>query len=65
MIRPASYEPCLLARESLCLLEKRLAMIDMEVAPPSEILSNRPAYFRSFPTVLDKCLNQESASRYS
>lgn len=65
MIRPASYEPCLLARESLCLLEKRLAMVDMEVTPPSEILPNRPAYFRSFPLLDKTCLNQESASRYS
>lgn len=63
MIRATSYEPCILARETQKILDKRLANIDMEVAPPSEILPNRPAYFRSFPLLDKGVLNQESVSR--
>lgn len=46
-------------------LSKRMASVDMEVTPPSEILPNRPAYFRSFPLLDKNCLNQESATRYN
>ncbi|XP_039428700.1 DENN domain-containing protein 5B isoform X3 [Culex pipiens pallens] len=63
MIRTANYEPCLLARETQKLLDKRLASIDMEVAPPSEILDKRPPYYRSFPLLEKSALNQECASR--
>uniref|UniRef100_A0A1Q3F815 Ras signaling inhibitor st5 n=1 Tax=Culex tarsalis TaxID=7177 RepID=A0A1Q3F815_CULTA len=63
MIRTANYEPCLLARETQKLLDKRLASIDMEVAPPSEILDKRPPYYRSFPLLEKSVLNQECASR--
>ncbi|XP_059607628.1 DENN domain-containing protein 5B isoform X1 [Phlebotomus argentipes] len=63
IIRTSNYEPCITARETLKILEKRLNSVDMEVAPPSEILPNRPAYFRSFPTLDKSVLNQESASR--
>lgn len=63
MIRVASYEPCILARETQRLLDKRLSQVDMEVTQPSEILPNRPAYFRSFPILDKSALNQESASR--
>lgn len=65
MIRTANYEPCLLARETQKLLDKRLASIDMEVAPPSEILDKRPPYYRSFPLLEKSALNQECASRYA
>lgn len=65
MIRTANYEPCILARETQRILDKRLHNIDMEVAPPSEILPNRPAYFRGFPILEKSVLNQECASRYS
>ncbi|XP_058837943.1 DENN domain-containing protein 5B isoform X2 [Topomyia yanbarensis] len=63
MIRTANYEPCLLARESQKLLDKRLASVDMEVSPPSEILDKRPPYYRSFPLLEKTALNQECASR--
>uniref|UniRef100_A0A1B0C827 DENN domain-containing protein 5B n=2 Tax=Lutzomyia longipalpis TaxID=7200 RepID=A0A1B0C827_LUTLO len=63
IIRTSNYEPCISARETLKILEKRLNNVDMEVAPPSEILPNRPAYFRSFPVLDKSVLNQESASR--
>lgn len=63
VMRAASYEPCILARETQRFLDKRLSNVDMEVAPPSEILPNRPAYFRSFPILDKSVLNQESASR--
>ncbi|XP_055707091.1 DENN domain-containing protein 5A isoform X3 [Phlebotomus papatasi] len=63
IIRTSNYEPCISARETLKILEKRLNSVDMEVAPPSEILPNRPAYFRSFPILDKSVLNQESASR--
>lgn len=63
IMRTASYEPCILARETQRFLDRRLSNIDMEVAPPSEILPNRPAYFRSFPILDKSVLNQESASR--
>ncbi|KAJ6646254.1 DENN domain-containing protein 5A [Pseudolycoriella hygida] len=62
-VRTAVYEPCVVARETQRLLEKRLNNVDMEVAPPSEILPNRPAYFRSFPILDKSVLNQENASR--
>lgn len=63
VIRTAVYEPCIVARETQRLLEKRLNSVDMEVSPPSEILPNRPAYFRSFPILDKSVLNQENASR--
>jgi DENN domain-containing protein 5 len=63
MIRAANYEPCIMARESQRILDKRMTSIDMEVAPPSEILNNRPSYFRSFPILEKSVLNQECASR--
>ncbi|XP_031629908.1 DENN domain-containing protein 5B isoform X2 [Contarinia nasturtii] len=63
MIRSANYEPCILARETQRFLDKRLNNVDMEVSAPSEILPNRPAYFRSFPTLEKSVLSQESASR--
>ncbi|XP_058466909.1 DENN domain-containing protein 5B isoform X2 [Malaya genurostris] len=65
MIRTANYEPCLLARETQKLLDKRLASVDMEVSPPSEILDKRPPYYRSFPLLEKTVLNQECASRGS
>lgn len=52
-----------MTRETQRLLEKRLNNVDMEVSPPSEILPNRPAYFRSFPILDKSVLNQENASR--
>lgn len=63
MIRSAHYEPCILARETQRFLDKRLNNVDMEVTAPSEILPNRPAYFRCFPILEKSVLNQESASR--
>ncbi|XP_055601274.1 DENN domain-containing protein 5B isoform X2 [Uranotaenia lowii] len=63
MIRTANYEPCILARETQKLLDKRLNSVDMEVAPPSEILDKRAPYYRSFPLLEKSVLNQESASR--
>lgn len=63
IMRSAHYEPCILARETQRFLDKRLNSIDMEVTAPSEILPNRPAYFRSFPILEKSVLNQESASR--
>ncbi|CAD7081131.1 unnamed protein product [Hermetia illucens] len=63
MIRATSYEPCVLSQETQRLLDKRLSNVDLEVSPPSEILPNRPAYFRSFPTLEKSVLNQECASR--
>lgn len=63
MIRTIHYEPCILTRETQRILDKRLNTTDMEVAPPSEILPNRPAYFRSFPILEKSVLNQESSSR--
>ncbi|XP_037031285.1 DENN domain-containing protein 5B isoform X2 [Bradysia coprophila] len=63
VIRTAVYEPCIVTRETQRLLEKRLNSVDMEVSPPSEILPNRPAYFRSFPILDKSVLNQENASR--
>lgn len=63
MIRSANYEPCILARETQRFLDKRLINVDMEVTAPSEILPNRPAYFRSFPILEKSVLSQESASR--
>ncbi|XP_065078318.1 DENN domain-containing protein 5B isoform X3 [Ochlerotatus camptorhynchus] len=65
MIRTANYEPCILARETQKLLDKRLGSVDMEVAPPSEILDKRPPYYRSFPLLEKSVLNQECASRGS
>lgn len=62
-IRTAHYEPCILARETQRFLDKRLNNVDMEVSPPSEILPNRPAYFRCFPILEKSVLNQESSSR--
>lgn len=64
MIRTANYEPCILARETQKQLDKRLGSVDMEVAPPSEILDKRPPYYRSFPLLEKGVLNQECASRY-
>lgn len=61
ILRAANYEPCILARETQRILEKRLNNIDMEVNAPTEILPNRPAYFRCFPTLEKSVL--ESASR--
>ncbi|XP_052890576.1 DENN domain-containing protein 5B [Anopheles moucheti] len=63
MIRTANYEPCILARETQKLLDKRLQAVDMEVAPPSEILDKRPPYYRSFPLLEKSVLNQECVSR--
>lgn len=63
MIRATSYEPCVLSQETQRILDKRLNNVDLEVAPPSEILPNRPAYFRSFPILEKSVLNQECASR--
>ncbi|XP_021707932.1 DENN domain-containing protein 5A isoform X3 [Aedes aegypti] len=65
MIRTANYEPCILARETQKQLDKRLGSVDMEVAPPSEILDKRPPYYRSFPVLEKGVLNQECASRGS
>ncbi|XP_058055954.1 DENN domain-containing protein 5A [Anopheles bellator] len=63
MIRTANYEPCILARETQKLLDKRLLAVDMEVAPPSEILDKRAPYYRSFPLLEKSVLNQECVSR--
>ncbi|KAH8232731.1 hypothetical protein KR038_002052 [Drosophila bunnanda] len=63
MIAATSYEPCVLSQDSQQGFEKRLNCIDIEVTPPSEILSNRAAYFRSFPLLDKGVLNQECASR--
>ncbi|XP_049292784.1 DENN domain-containing protein 5B isoform X2 [Anopheles funestus] len=63
MIRTANYEPCILARETQKLLDKRLQAVDMEVAPPSEILDKRPPYYRSFPLLEKSVLNHECVSR--
>ncbi|XP_050081319.1 DENN domain-containing protein 5B isoform X2 [Anopheles maculipalpis] len=63
MIRTANYEPCILARETQKLLDKRLQTVDMEVAPPSEILDKRAPYYRSFPLLEKSVLNQECVSR--
>ncbi|KAH8252186.1 hypothetical protein KR026_011806 [Drosophila bipectinata] len=63
MIAASSYEPCVLSQDSQQGFEKRLNCIDIEVTPPSEILSNRAAYFRSFPLLEKGVLNQECASR--
>ncbi|KAH8375658.1 hypothetical protein KR200_004760 [Drosophila serrata] len=63
MIAATSYEPCVLSQDSQQGFEKRLNCIDIEVTPPSEILSNRAAYFRSFPLLEKGVLNQECASR--
>ncbi|TDG52574.1 hypothetical protein AWZ03_000807 [Drosophila navojoa] len=63
MICATSYEPCVLSQDSQQCFEKRLNCIDIEVTPPSEILSNRAAYFRSFPLLEKGVLNQECASR--
>ncbi|XP_017955914.1 DENN domain-containing protein 5B isoform X2 [Drosophila navojoa] len=62
MICATSYEPCVLSQDSQQCFEKRLNCIDIEVTPPSEILSNRAAYFRSFPLLEKGVLNQECAS---
>ncbi|XP_067645508.1 DENN domain-containing protein 5B isoform X3 [Eurosta solidaginis] len=63
MICATSYEPCVMSQEAQQIYEKRLHCIDIEVTPPSEILSNRAAYFRSFPLLEKSVLNQECASR--
>ncbi|XP_030385516.1 DENN domain-containing protein 5B [Scaptodrosophila lebanonensis] len=63
MICATSYEPCVLSQDSQQCFEKRLNCIDIEVTPPSEILANRAAYFRSFPLLEKGVLNQECASR--
>ncbi|XP_064544503.1 DENN domain-containing protein 5B isoform X1 [Drosophila montana] len=63
MICATSYEPCVLGQDSQQCFEKRLNCVDIEVTPPSEILSNRAAYFRSFPLLEKGVLNQECASR--
>ncbi|XP_014088653.2 DENN domain-containing protein 5B [Bactrocera oleae] len=63
MICATSYEPCVMSQEAQQVYEKRLHCIDIEVTPPSEILSNRAAYFRSFPILEKSVLNQECASR--
>lgn len=66
MVRTPHYELCILARETQRFLDKRLSNIDMEVAPPSEILSThskRVEYGRTFPILDKSVLNQESASR--
>ncbi|XP_017063491.1 DENN domain-containing protein 5B isoform X1 [Drosophila eugracilis] len=63
MIAATSYEPCVLSQDSQQGFEKRLNCIDIEVTPPSEILANRAAYFRSFPLLEKGVLNQECASR--
>ncbi|KAH8398853.1 hypothetical protein KR222_008930 [Zaprionus bogoriensis] len=63
MICATSYEPCVLSQDSQQYFEKRLNCIDIEVTPPSEILANRAAYFRSFPLLEKGVLNQECASR--
>ncbi|XP_068143042.1 DENN domain-containing protein 5B isoform X2 [Drosophila tropicalis] len=62
MICATSYEPCVVSQDSQQAFEKRLNCIDIEVTPPSEILSNRAAYFRSFPLLDMGVLNQECAS---
>ncbi|XP_016993920.2 DENN domain-containing protein 5B isoform X2 [Drosophila takahashii] len=62
MIAATSYEPCVLSQDSQQGFEKRLNCIDIEVTPPSEILANRAAYFRSFPLLEKGVLNQECAS---
>ncbi|XP_035894191.1 DENN domain-containing protein 5B isoform X3 [Anopheles stephensi] len=63
MIRTANYEPCILASQTQKLLDKRLQTVDMEVAPPSEILDKRAPYYRSFPLLEKSVLNQECVSR--
>lgn len=63
MICATSYEPCVMSHGVQQLFEKRLNCVDIEVTPPSEILSNRAAYFRSFPVLDKNVLNQECASR--
>ncbi|KAM7356859.1 DENN domain containing pinstripe [Cochliomyia hominivorax] len=63
MICATSYEPCVVSQEAQQVFEKRLSCVDIEVTPPSEILSNRAAYFRSFPILEKSVLNQECASR--
>ncbi|XP_037943215.1 DENN domain-containing protein 5B isoform X2 [Teleopsis dalmanni] len=63
MICATSYEPCVMSQEAQQVFEKRLSCVDIEVTPPSEILSNRAAYFRSFPILEKSVLNQECASR--
>uniref|UniRef100_A0A1B0AU76 UDENN domain-containing protein n=1 Tax=Glossina palpalis gambiensis TaxID=67801 RepID=A0A1B0AU76_9MUSC len=65
MICATSYEPCVMSHGVQQLFEKRLNCVDIEVTPPSEILSNRAAYFRSFPVLDKNVLNQECASRLS
>ncbi|XP_019894914.1 DENN domain-containing protein 5B isoform X2 [Musca domestica] len=64
MICATSYEPCVVSQEAQQIFEKRLTCVDIEVTPPSEILSNRAAYFRSFPILEKSVLNQECTSRY-
>lgn len=61
--RATRYEPCVLNQELQRIFDQRLATVDLEVAPPSEILPNRPAYFRGFPILEKAVLNQECASR--
>ncbi|XP_075163802.1 DENN domain containing pinstripe isoform X2 [Haematobia irritans] len=63
MICATSYEPCVVSQEAQQVFEKRLNCVDIEVTPPSEILSNRAAYFRSFPILEKTVLNQECTSR--
>lgn len=63
MICATSYEPCVVSQEAQQIFEKRLSCVDIEVTPPSEILSNRAAYFRSFPILEKAVLNQECTSR--
>lgn len=63
MICATSYEPCVISQDAQQIFEKRLSCVDIEVTPPSEILSNRAAYFRSFPILEKSVLSQECASR--
>uniref|UniRef100_A0A336KT57 CSON010862 protein n=1 Tax=Culicoides sonorensis TaxID=179676 RepID=A0A336KT57_CULSO len=63
LIRTINYEPCIFARETQKILEKRLNTLDLEVTKPCEILPHRPAYFRSFPILDKSVLSQECPSR--
>lgn len=65
LIRTINYEPCIFARETQKILEKRLNNLDMEVTKPCEILPHRPAYFRSFPILDKSVLSKECPSRYN
>ncbi|RZF48660.1 hypothetical protein LSTR_LSTR010750 [Laodelphax striatellus] len=65
LVRTPHYEACLTINDSERLLEKRMASVNIEVAPPHELLSNHVTRNTraGFPLLDSVLLNQELALR--